>query len=138
PESIVVPISKIKYNISTHRTTRFNNYWGNLVGCNQAKNNIALNMKHSKFLINISRTRLKVYTGVMTGHFDFNKHLKNIGKRQDSGCESCGDLIDSADLYLCLCPAFITSRYKCLGNFVLKLGTIKTLHPKYIRSKYGV
>ena len=114
PEPIVgIPISKIKYKISIHRTTRFNDYWGNLAGCNQAKNNIALNKKHS---INISRTRLKVYTGVMMGHFDFNKQLKNIGKRQDSGCESCGDLIDSADHYLCRCPAFISSRHKCLGT----------------------
>lgn len=52
----------------------------------------------------------------MTGHFDFNKHLTTIA--QDSGCELCGEHIDSADHYFCRCPAFISSRFKCLGNYV--------------------
>lgn len=149
PEPIVgTTLSNIKYNISIHRDTKFLNYWLHQEGCRQAKNNITLHKKHSKFLINISRIRLKVFTGVMTGHFDFNKHLTNIGKRQDTGCDLCGERIDSADHYLCLCPAFISSRYKCLGNYVLKHGTIKNLHPRDIlryicstgrfRNKYGV
>ncbi len=149
PEPIVgTPYSNIKFNIKIHRTLRFSNHWLSQEGCRQAKNNISLNKKHSKFLINISRIRLKVYAGVMTGHFDFNKHLTNLGKRQDPGCDLCGGSIDSADHYLCRCPAFISSRYKCLGNYVLKCGTIKTLHPRdilrYICStgrfltKYGV
>lgn len=92
----------------------------------------------SKFLIKLSRTRLKVYVGVMTGHFDFNKHLTNIGKRHDPGCDLCGKHIDSADHYHCQCPAFISTRCKCLDNFILKPGIIKTLRPSdilnYIRS----
>lgn len=149
PEPIVgTPLSRVKFSISTHRNARFLNYWNHHQGCKQAKNNVSLYKRHSKFLINISRIRLKVYVGVMTGHFEFNKHLMNIGKRQDPGCDLCGERVDSSDHYLCLCPAFISSRFKCLGNYVLKCGTIKTLHPKDIlryicstgrfRTKYGV
>lgn len=39
----------------------------------EADNNIRLHKSHSEYLINISRTSLKVlYTYVTTGHFDFN------------------------------------------------------------------
>ncbi len=149
PEPLIgIPLSIIKREIRKHKNSKFSTYWQNQVGCKQSKNNILLRSNHSKFLINLSRTRLKVYVGVMTGHFDFNKHLTIIGKRHDPGCDLCGEHMDSADHYLCHCPAFITTRYKCLGNFILKPGLIKTLHPRdilnYIRStgrfhpKYGV
>lgn len=149
PEPLIgIPTTTIKRNINNYKYQEFCNYWRNQDGCKQSKKNVPLRKNHSKFLINLSRTRLKVYTGVMTGHFDFNKHLANIGKRQDSGCDYCGERIDSSDHFLCHCPAFISSRHKCLGNFILKSGTIKTLHPKDIlsyicstgrfHSKYGV
>ena len=151
PEPLVgIPPSIVKREIKRYKYLRSSKYWSDQEGCKQSKNNVSLRKNHSKFLLNLSRIRLKVYVGVMTGHFDFNKHLTNIGKRSDPGCDVCGAHIDSADHYLCQCPAFIQSRYRCLGNFVLKVGTIKSLHPKdvlvlrYIccsgrfREKYGV
>lgn len=43
----------------------------------------------------------------MRGHFDFNKHLTNIEKLQDSGCDLCEEHIYSADHYVCQCPVFL-------------------------------
>lgn len=42
-----------------------------------------LNRKYSKYIIivNLSRTRLKVCTDVITGHFKLNKHVTRIEKR---------------------------------------------------------
>ncbi len=118
PDPLIgIPQAIIKQNIEGYKRQRFNKHWLDQNGCRQAKNNITMRKKHSKYLINISRIRLKIYTGVMTGHFDFNKHLTNIGKKQDPGCDLCGEHIDSADHYLCQCPAYISSRYKFLGNF---------------------
>src|SRR5262249_27378120 len=76
PEPIVSkPQSCIRKAINSYKQTWFDKYWTDQTGCRQAKNNILLSKKLSKYLINLSRTRLKIYAGVMTGHFDFNKHL---------------------------------------------------------------
>lgn len=149
PEPLIgIPPSIVKHELIKYRYLRSTKYWNQQEGCKQSKNNVSLRKNHSKFLLNLSRTRLKVYVGVMTGHFDFNKHLTNIGKRSDPGCDLCGAHIDSADHYLCQCPALIQFRFRCLGNYVLRIGTIKALHPKDIlsyicssgrfREKYGV
>ncbi len=44
--------------------------------CRQTKNCIKIS---KKFLLNVSRARLKFFAGVTTGHYGFNKHLTTIG-----------------------------------------------------------
>lgn len=149
PEPILgLPLSRIKITIRNLRQSLSEQYWNSQAGCRQSKNNISLNKNHSKYLINLSRTRLKVYTGVVTGHFDYNYHLSNIGKRLYPDCDLCGEHTDSAEHYLCKCPAFISSRNRCLGGYLLNHSSIRSLHPKDILSfitstrrffqKYGV
>lgn len=36
--------------------------------------------KYGNFFVNVSKTRLKLYSGVTTGHFHINKHLAMIGR----------------------------------------------------------
>lgn len=134
---IGTPYSSIRKKIKIIRETAFNNHWDNIPSCRQAKNCISIRMKNSKYLINLSRTRLKIYTGVVTGHFDFNKHLTNIGKRTDPGCDLCGYHTDTAEHYLCYCPAFITKRRKFLGGYTVKYNLIKHLHPQNILHYIG-
>ena len=133
PEPIIsAPTSLIKQKLRAREQDEFEKYWHSTRGCRQAKNNIRLSKKNAKFLLNVSRTRLKTYIGVMTGHFGFNNHLVNIGKRQDPGCELCGHHTDSAEHYLCHCPAFISSRLKCLGRHIMHSKAIVTLNPRDI------
>lgn len=77
-----------------------------------------------------SRARLKIYTATMTDRFDFNSYLTKIGNRQDAECDLCGENIDSADHFLCQCPAVIYTRYKYLGNYSFNYGSISSLHPR--------
>lgn len=133
PEPIMgTPHSLNKQIIIKLREVAFIRHWTHIPSCRQAKNCIRINKKHSKYLINLSRTRLKIYTGVVTGHFGFNNHLTTIGKRSDSGCDLCGHHTDTAEHYLCDCPAFITNRRKFLGGFIIKYNLIKYLQPKDI------
>lgn len=133
PEPIVgTPYSNIKRKIKVKKETAFYNHWANLPTCRQAKNCISINGKNSKYLINLSRTRLKIYTGVVTGHYGFNKHLTTIGKRTDPSCDLCGYHTDTAEHYLCYCPAFITKRRRFLGGYTVKYSLIKNLHPQNI------
>jgi len=86
----------------------------------------------SKFLLNISRTRLKKYAGIVTGHFGFNKHLTTIRKRTDPSCDLCGEHMETAEHFFCNCPAFITARRKHLGCYFIRYNLIKSLNPKDI------
>ena len=133
PEPIIgIPQSFITKIIRSHTVNKFNLYWNNLHTARQAKNCIRINKKHSKYLINLSRTRLKTYIGVMTGHYGFNKHLVNIGKRLDPGCDLCGNHTDTAEHFLCNCPAFISLRRKHLGGYIIRPDLIRSLLPQNI------
>lgn len=46
-------------------------------------------------LFNLSRTRIKVYTGATTDQFELNHHLAKIGKRGHPGCVIRRENIDS-------------------------------------------
>lgn len=130
--SMSIPFSYHKLKITNLLEEASYNHWTNTPNCRQAKNCIRINKKNSKFLINLSRTRLKIYTGVMTGHYGFNKHLTTIGKRNDPSCELCGFHTDTAEHYLCHCPAYCTGRRKHLGSFTVRYHQIKYLHPQNI------
>src|ERR1700744_1829647 len=133
PEPILhTPLSYTKRLINTHRATHFKNHWYNIPSCRQAKNCIRINNKNSKYLINLSRTRLKTYIGVTTGHYGFNKHLTTIGKRTDPSCDLCGDHMDTAEHFLCYCPAFILKRRRHLGNYTIRYDLIRSLQPQDI------
>lgn len=54
----------------------------------------------------VSRTRLQIFTGVMTGHFAFNKLLTTLGKRADPGCDVFSHHTGTADHFLFKCSAF--------------------------------
>jgi len=131
PEPILkIPHSIKQQKIMKLRETKFVKHWNNISTCRQAKNCIRINNKYSKYLINLSRTRLKIFTGVMTGHFYFNKHLTTIGRYSHTGCDYCGHHTDTAEHFLCNCPAFITKRRRFLGNYTIKYSLIKNLHPQ--------
>lgn len=122
----------LRQTVDKFRKLKFSSYWDNLTSCRQAKNCIKINNSNTKFLLNVSRTRLKTFTGVTTGHYGFNKHLTTIGKRSDPSCDLCGHHTDSAEHYLCECPAFITKRMKHLGGYTIKYNVLKHLQPRDI------
>lgn len=98
-----IPLYYTKHNLC-RRQTRFLDYWLNTTGCK-----VALcthySWMYSKYIINFSRTRLKIHPGVMTEHID----------------------------YLCQCSAvIISSRYKCFGDSTINCGFIKQLYAKGI------
>ena len=133
PEPIIgTPYSYIKRMIIDIRENKFIAYWNNLTNCRQAKSCICINKKDSKYLINVSRTRLKTYIGVVTGHFYFKKHLATIGLSTDTSCDLCDDHMDTAEHFLCNCPAFITNRRKHLGGYIIRYNLIRSLQPRDI------
>ena len=133
PEPILgTPYSHNKRLLNDLRESKFIYYWQRLTNCRQAKECVRISKKESKYLINVSRTRLKTYIGVVTGHFYFNKHMATIGRSSDTSCDLCGEHMDTAEHFLCNCPAFITSRRKHLGGYIIRYNLIRSLQSKDI------
>ena len=92
--------------------------WNGLTSCRQAKEFlVGCNLKTTKFLLSLSRARLRTLAGVLTGHTCLNYHLNKIGMISDSTCGGCGLEPETARHFICTCPALRTLRTKYLGDF---------------------
>lgn len=77
----------------------------------------ASNIKfNSKFLIIPYNNDEKAYTGVVRGHFDFNKHFTTTGRRQTVHSPH-NDSVKY--IFTVSFLAFISSRHKYLRNYIL-------------------
>jgi hypothetical protein len=72
-------------------------YWNLVSGCRQSKVWIKRPcLKLARFLRNLSRTKLGVLIGLLTGHVRLNKHLQRMGLLSDPTCTVCGIKKESA------------------------------------------
>lgn len=96
----------------------------------QGENCIRMNKKPSKFILNISRTRLKKYVGKVTGN-PILLHLIILGKSTDSSCDLCGENMETANYFLYNWPALITARKNNLGGYNIRYNLIRSLQPSH-------
>lgn len=131
-----IPLSKgwMKSTIRLWGTQAHSRYWKTLTTCKQTKLLIKepLSRNEAKRLISMKRTDLRKLVGVVTGHFFFNKHLKNMRIKLSSLCERCEGDEDTAYHLICLCPRYANRRFKILGDYVLSLKQYERLSIKGI------
>ena len=77
---------------------------------------VGSNAKNTKFLLSLSRTKLRVLIGVLTGHVSLNYHLHKIGIVDDPICRGCGFEPETARHFVCTCPALRNLRMRHLGD----------------------
>ena len=75
--------------------------------------------KTTKFLLSLSREKLRGLVGILTGHNSLNYHLSKMGIINDSTCRGCGLEPETARHFICTCPALKNLRTKHLGDFYL-------------------
>ena len=121
-----VTSSFLKNHIIKWKRITFFNHWNSIEHARQSKNCIKINAKNTKYILSLSRKNIRRMTGILTGHCPLNKHLHTIGLSNSPLCTNCGD-VESAEHFLCKCPAYISARAKCLGNFILPHNIIWSL-----------
>ena len=109
----------------------FISHWNSIDYARQSKSCIRINAKNSKYLLSLSRKNLSRLTSILTGHCLLNKHLHTIRLSNSPLCDKCGD-VESAEHFLCKCPAYISARAKCLGAYILPHNIIWSLPPSCI------
>ena len=94
--------------------------WEGLTSCRQAKEFLeGCVLKTTKFLLSLSRAKIRMLTGVLTGHTHLNYHLNKIGVISDPTCRGCGFKPETARHFICTCPALKNLRTKHLGDFYI-------------------
>lgn len=132
PEPVIpVSLSTLQSFITQWKRKTFEYYWKNVDTARQAKNCITICPKYSKYFLTLSRRNIKRLTDILTGHCSLNYHLKLLGYKSSPDCEKCGD-VETAEHYLCHCPAFIMNRMRLLGNYITRYESVRYIHPRLI------
>ena len=128
---IPVSLSTLELCIKDWKLETFTSSWNSIGIARQSKNCISIRPACTKYFLSLKKKNLKRLTDILTGHCSLNNHLHVMGLNDSPYCDKCGDL-ESAEHFLCSCPAFIKARAKFLGSFIIQYDTIWSIHPKYI------
>jgi hypothetical protein len=75
-----------------------------------------------KLARNLLRTKLGVLIGLLTGHFQLNKHLHiRMGLLSDPTCAASGIEEESTLLFICVCPTLANLRTQIFGKPILNV-----------------
>jgi hypothetical protein len=97
-------------------------YWNLVSGCMQSKAWIKRPcLKLARFLRNLTRTKLGVLIGLITGHVQLNKNLHKIGWLSDPTCAACGIEEESALHFISVSPTLPNLRTQIFGKPILNV-----------------
>lgn len=100
--------------------------WKFAKGQKQAKALIkGFNNKLSKELLQLKRHKTCAVTRILTGHCKLNKHLFQMGMKQDATCRFCQETEETATHILCSCGPLMHKRSTYLGQH--------TMHPEEVQ-----
>lgn len=118
PEPIFpIPASWFVGKIREHTINEHQTLWQNLDTCRQAKLAVPrVNARLAKALLQLSRTKLRLLTGAITGHGLFNKHLFTIGVTDSPLCRGCMGAEETAAHVVLECSGVANYRAKFLGS----------------------
>lgn len=110
----------IKFLVKQRTDRCHQDRWDALTTCRQSKEFlVGCKAKNTKFLLSLSREKLRGLVGILTGHNSLNYHLNKIGIANDSTCRGCGLEPETARHFVCTCPALKNLRTRHLGDFYL-------------------
>ncbi len=129
--------SQIKRAIELWKSRAHEISW-RFAGCSQAKELMGdLNRQRATRLLYLDKNNLRLLTGVLTGHCALNRHLANMGLKQDPTCGLCLEEEESAMHFLAECVALAGIRQRVLSRPGIPSGMIRGLHVfdivKYIK-----
>lgn len=101
--------------------------WKNLPGVRQAKILMGgYNGKRSRGTTHIQE-KVRIITGLLTGHCKLNGHLKKIGIGQEGECRFCGSAEETPQHILQECMTIVHARWKHLEAIQLKEDKLQNL-----------
>jgi len=107
--------------------------WVNTQGLRQAKGLLGnYNLKRFKQLISMGKNRLRILTGLLTGHCRLRSHLYKLGIVSSGNCRYCDIEEESSEHIVATCAALSRRRCRILGNHIIQPKDIAALSPTKI------
>jgi len=104
-----MPYNAVKTAIRQWAYVQANNRWQNIETCQQAKLIIQGHSSGRTWeLLRLPRQKLRLATGILTGHSQLNRHLSVMGITSDPTCNYCEEGLETAAHFLCKCSHFVT------------------------------
>lgn len=127
-----VPFAVGKETIRSHLSREHLIKWKTSKSCRQAKLLMKnTNVSRTNELLTMSRQRLRVAVGLLTGHSSLlSTYLFNLGLAERRECRLCGDEREDSVHLLCHCPSLLHKRYRIWGRMFLNppdLGTVRVV-----------
>lgn len=108
--------SYIKRSIRKWEQKEEEKLWITLPSLKHAKNFISLNNENIiKQVLNLSKKKIAIFTGLMTGYCSLRYHLQKIGIAEDQICRLCKEEFETAEHILCRCSAACQRRLTYIG-----------------------
>ncbi|XP_063390420.1 uncharacterized protein LOC134676066 [Cydia fagiglandana] len=107
--------------LSKLEKTRATEWWKFVKGQEHSKALIkGFNSRTAKELLGLKRHKTCAVTRILTGHCKLNKHMFQIGKKQDATCRFCQESEETAMHILCSCGPLMSKRSTYLGRHVVQ------------------
>jgi ribonuclease HI len=128
-----LPLSQswFREEISSHISDCHRKYWESLTTCQQTKLYLTKPASSSNEVVwDLSKNRLRILVGILTGHFQCPKHLHTMGLVQSALCDRCESDEGSTYHLVCNCPAFAQRRLQFFGKASLNLTEFRLIKIK--------
>ena len=100
--ALPMPYNAVKTAIRQWAYVQANNRWQNIKTCQQAKLIIQGHSSGRTWeLLRLPRQKLRLATGILTGHSQLNRHLSVMGVISDPTCNYCEEGLETAAHFLC-------------------------------------
>lgn len=95
--------------------------WLKLDSCKHTKSFIQtpLTRKDTSEIRSLDRDQIRLLCGVISGHYTFRRHMRNMGLVDSSLCPRCWEDEDTGYHVICTCPALAHRRHTITGRHVL-------------------
>lgn len=106
----------LKGELMNWEKTKVLSNWNTTSLARQSKRFIKPNALQTQKILNLTKSDLRIYTGLITGHCPSKYHLKLIGKRNEDSCRFCKLVSESSEHLLCDCVALFHKRRRYLDK----------------------
>ena len=135
PRVINWSYSLLKDRLSKRLKILHTQYWNDRVDCRQTKLFVAgPSSNRTKFLLSLKRQDLRAVIGIITGHCTLNGHMKTIGAVDSPTCPGCLEEDETAEHFVCFCPAFSESRNRTIGGYMMNSSELCEIDLKSVLS----
>lgn len=125
-----VGIHKIREELKKEEEAKRSKHWRDCPGLRQAKELLGnYNRKRYEAVIKLNKNRLRILTGLLTGHCKLREHLRKLGLEAEGTCRFCHDAEETPMHLLRDCGALLCKRRDYLGAYSLNNDQLQSVEP---------